>query len=258
MAKQGWLPKPGWPVDVALHLLEFFGVASLQNVPKSLPAAFRRSSRVSVSPEALAAWLRRGELDARATELPPFDEKNLRDSLAEIRLLTLQPPEVFEHGLRDLLASAGVAFVVVPHLPKTGAHGATRWIGDKAIMQVSLRYRWADIFWFTVFHEIGHLLLHGRRDTFIEFERRRPEAAEIAADVFAANTLIPPHEYERFLASLRGRPVTIDDVLAFSRQLGIAEGIVVGRLQYDRRLLPSHLNGLRRRFGWVDVTRTVG
>jgi HTH-type transcriptional regulator/antitoxin HigA len=256
MIELGWLPKDRRRQDhlsLARDLLAFFGVASLQQVSKSQPAAFRRSTKVQVSNEALAAWLRQGEREANIVDTVSVKPSALRECLGEIRALTNQPPEVFEPRLRKLLGDCGVAFVVVPHLPKTGAHGATRWLGDKAVLQVSIRYAWADVFWFTVFHELGHLILHGRREVFVEFNQRTADGPEKEADQFACDSLIPPKEYEAFRASTKKHQMGSEEIVAFARTIGIAPGVVVGRLQHDEVAPRSHFNGLRVRFKWASA-----
>ena len=247
MAELGWVPKAKEPSEKAKHLMTFFGVASLEHVGQAQPAAFRRSARVKACPNALAAWLRQGERQAQEAKVRPFDGEALSEALAEVRAMTMQEPGGFHPRLTRLLADCGVAFVVVHHLPKTGAHGATRWLAKKAVMQVSIRYRWADIFWFTVFHEVAHLLKHGRKEVFVEYDQRSGDDAEREADTFAAEVLIPPRDYASFRRSTGARP-SAQEVLAFARSLGIAPGIVVGRLHYDQVVPHNHLNNLRLRF----------
>jgi HTH-type transcriptional regulator/antitoxin HigA len=84
---------------------------------------------------------------------------------------------------------AGIVLVFSPHLPKTYLHGATFWLArNKAVLMLTIRGSWADIFWFNLFHEIGHLLLHGKQMVFLETDDRENELdkAEQEADQFAA------------------------------------------------------------------------
>lgn len=122
----------------------------------------------------------------------PFNEQRLRDLLPDLRSLTKAKPEVFEPRVKRELAACGVALVVLPHLPKTYAHGATRWASpEKAIVQLSLRGSWADIFWFTLCHELGHVLCHGRRGVFIQWAKGGRDGREQEADAFASDLPIP-------------------------------------------------------------------
>ena len=251
MAALGWVRRTGIAVERVQELLHFFGVASLQHVPAIEAAAFRRSAKLQASREVLAAWLRQGERAAQQEPVRRFSAPRLRAALTDLRALTRRTPEEFEPRLRPLLAEAGVALALVPHLPGTGAHGATRWLRpDRALVQMSIRYRWDDIFWFSLFHELGHVLLHGRGAVFIESEDGdREDEPERDADRFASDHLIPPSAYEAF----RPRPDyrTQAAVVEFAREQGIAPSIVVGRLQHEGHLPHSHLNNLRSRFEWV-------
>lgn len=251
IARHGWVKRTHHPLDQVRELLGFFGVASLHQV-HAHATAFRRSAKVAASPEALAAWLRQGEREGQEIATSAFSADRLRETLPEIRALTPQRPETFQARLTRLLADSGVAVVVIPELPRTGAHGATRWLRpEKALVQLSVRYRWADIFWFSLFHELGHLLLHRRRVVFIE-KNGDKSREEREADQFAMDRLIPPTAYADFVA--RGVHQSPSAVRAFAQQHGIAAGIVVGRLQHDRHVPHSHLNDLRSRFVWRNET----
>lgn len=110
---------------------------------------------------------------------------------------------------------------------------------------ITIRGKWADIFWFSLFHEIGHILCHGRQAVILENGSEDPREKE--ANVFAANTLIPPNAYERFINRDR---FYSEDVKTFAVEVGIHPGIVVGRLQHEKRLRAKWLNGLRERYEW--------
>lgn len=255
MARHGWVPPTRRRTERVFELQRFFGVSSLALVEQAYQVAFRKSGKVKGSPEALAAWLRQGERRAQQVETVPFEEARLRAALPVLRALTTEPPEVFGLKLRERLATCGIALVFVPHLPGTGAHGATRWLTrGKTLVQMSVRYAWDDIFWFSFFHELGHLFLHGRREVFIETEEDAQDQREAKANAFAQDVLIPPAEYAAFRR--RVGPPSRREVVAFAGKLGIAPSIVVGHLQHDGLLPRSHLNGLRARFRLVRKTRT--
>jgi HTH-type transcriptional regulator/antitoxin HigA len=254
MTRWGWLPRTrrNDKASRVAALLDYFGVASLQVVAEAAGPAYRLSRTRETRPEALAAWLRRGEIEAQRIAVKPFDAARLRGFLPELRRLTTTGPQEFEARIKSELAECGVALVLVPHLRKTHAHGATRWLTPaNALIQLSLRGKWADIFWFTLFHEIGHILLHGRRAVFIERDDRRTEqdAAESEADAFARDHLIPREDYDAFVRGVQ-HP-TRAAVNSFARRVGVAPGVVVGRLQHEGRLFRSAFNDLRSRYDWV-------
>jgi hypothetical protein len=145
-----------------------------------------------------------------------------------------------------LCQSAGVALVFVPELLKTRLSGATRWLSaDKAIVIQSLRYRTDDQFWFTFFHEAAHVLLHGKRALFVDEAGAEKTPAEDEADKFAADLLIPPARHKELLAC---GPLSKARVLAFAGSIGIAPGIVVGRLQHDKAIPFSWFQDVKRIF----------
>ena len=251
LIKYGIVAKKTRAIDKVIELQNFFGVTSLKTVGRlnRYQPAFRSSKR-GRSPEAVAAWLRVGELRAQKTNCQPFDKSRLVDALKTIRSMTTQSPDQFQDELYNLLAACGVALVIFTHFPKTYANGATFWLGrNKAVMMMTIRYRWADIFWFTLFHEIGHLLRHKRQLVILEGEIDDPEylKMEDEADKFAAEILIPPSEYTTFIRNSRYYK---DDIETFAAHLGISSGIVVGRLQKEGLIEPSWHNGLRTRFEW--------
>jgi HTH-type transcriptional regulator/antitoxin HigA len=99
-------------------------------------------------------------------------------------------------------------------------------------VQLSLRYKTDDQFWFTLFHELAHVLLHGKKEVWIEDEvpgdASVEDPLEQEANRFAAEVLIP-RQHDRQLRTLR----SLSAVRAFADELGLAPGIVVGRLHRD-------------------------
>ena len=142
-------------------------------------------------------------------------------------------------------AQLGVVVVFEPEVPGSHVCGAVRWIdSDKALVIMSLRHRWADVFWFSFFHEIAHVLLHDRkRLTFVDGppEDGEDDQSEIEANGFAARTLIPS-EYDGTLNQLNSK----QDIQRFADEIDIHPGIVLGRLQHDG-ILRSSANSMTLR-----------
>ncbi len=253
MAREGWIAPTRDKLARVESLLLFFGVASLESLPAVHAAAFRIKAREQADGRALATWLRRGELQARKIESAPFDADRLVARLNELVNLTREDPSVWSNEVVNMCASSGLAVVFVPHLPKTRVHGATRWLGgNRPVVQMTIRGKYEDIFWFSFFHELGHILLHGKRETFLESDSAAKTAKECEADAFAAETLIPAKEFDSWIDDRYFSP---DRVNAFAAQLGIAPGIVVGRLQYEGLVPYSNLNRLRRKLVWAGSNR---
>ena len=249
MTRLGWIPKKPDKVSQLEEVLRFFGVASPEqwvNVWREYQIAYRQTHRFETCAESVSAWLRKGEIQARQIPCEKFDKKRFQEALEDTRGLTRETPQVFRPRLVELCASAGVAVVFVPELPKSGVYGATRWLGEKAVIQLSLRYKSNDHLWFTFFHEAGHIIKHGRKEIFVE-GNGLDGVKEEEANAFARDKLIPPATLRRFLAKWKR---SNEEIEIFSRQIGIAPGIMVGRLQHDGALLKSHGNKLKVFYLW--------
>ena len=269
MIRLGWINERSDQTDQLIELLGFFAVASPQQwrlVSSRTTAVFRKSRAYQSEIEDTSAWLRRGELLAEDIACGPFDAAGFRRVLAdEIRALTIEDPSVFHSRLIELCSDVGVAVAFTPELPKSRVSGATRWLSpSKALIQLSLRYKTDDQLWFTFFHEAGHILLHGKRDLFIEENGGRlVDEREREADSFAADLLIPQGRLEEFLSALKpGKYPSVRGIVSFADDIGIAPGIVVGRMQHDGlpedNPLPfSHCNGLKRSLDWQQFDKEV-
>ena len=158
-------------------------------------------------------------------------------------------PRTGETRLADRRAGCGKQ----PELPKSGANGVARWLTDrKALLQMSIRGKWADIFWVSFFHEAGHLLQHKtQRRIIIGGLNGDPEMAEseAEADQFARNFLIAPDDWNDFCDAGRFAPPYIR---GFARSIGVAPFIVVGRLQKEKRVPYNQLTGLKKRYRWAS------
>lgn len=251
MLEFGWLQACDDVIEQLREALRFFGVATPERWRElwlNPQAAFRSSPTFQAEPGAVAAWLRRGEIEAQRLDCEPFDAGRFRAALVRIRALTSELPEVFQPEIVRLCAQAGVAVVFVPELPKIRTSGAVRWLTPtKAVLQLCLRYKSDDQLWFTLFHEAGHILLHGKREVFIDDGDGAEGEKEQEASRFAADQLIPPMQWRRFAKRTH---YSKEAIMAFAEEAGIASGIVVGRLQHETLIPPSHCNGLKRRLQW--------
>lgn len=255
MIEREWVKGFEDEVDQVREVLDFFDVNSPKEwksiwLNTETRAAFRKSLTFASEPGPVAAWLQYGEVMAREIECAPFNKQKFREILHEIRALTVEDPQVFGREMHEHCRNAGVALVFTPQVNAARISGATRWVSsDKALIQMSLRHRSDDHFWFTFFHEAGHVLLHGKRDVFLEeSEEELPPEKEEEANNFAANLLVPSHVYEDFIAE---GDFSFAAVRSFAHEIGITPAIVVGRLQHDRHIpWNSRLNSLKRSLRW--------
>lgn len=253
MVKLGWIRKCFTPEATARELLRFFGVASPDAWhevwgAERFTVAFRRSQAFAPNTFAIAAWLRRGELNAINHECGSFDAKLFRAAIPKLRALTqIREPAVFQPRLHSLCCSCGVAVVFVPEVPGTHVSGAARWVGKRPIIQLSLRHKTDDHLWFAFFHEAKHILDHPRQKVFINgIDGESSEEQE--ANAFAAETLIPGKALKRFLA--KGSP-SLSTIKVFATHIGVSPGVVVGRLQHEKIIPFSVGQQLKVRYQWI-------
>lgn len=256
MTAKGIIAKPESESAGVGMLLAFFGVASLgawQRRYGVACVAYRHSDSFESSEAALATWLRMGERDAEKQDCAEFNEARFRAVLSEIRGLTTQQLDVFLPEMCRLCNSAGVAFSIVQGLQGTALSGAARWLNPrKALIQQSMRHLRNDHFWFTFFHEAAHLLLHSKKEIFVDELKGDGSELESQANRWAANFLIPRSAWSAFKAS---QPRSETAVLRFAGQQGIAPGIVVGMLQHDGVIPWENLNGLKRKYVWQENSK---
>ncbi len=249
LQQRGVLPSSGDLHAVREGLLSFFGVANehaFAGLNQRCAVRYRASKTYPSSPECVHVWLQLATRSAEKMEVAEFSDAGLLEALAEIRPLTKLPPEEFQPKVTALCAAAGVAIVPVPPLKKTKLNGAAFWYArNKAAVVLSLRHKTNDHFWFTLFHELGHLCLHGRDTAYVDDERPESDAEEAEADAWAEEKLVGQARLRVFMA---GQPRAKSDVRDFAASVGIHPGIIVGMLQHHRVLPWTHMNDLKDHF----------
>lgn len=257
MIKHKWIDKLQSNIERAYACLEFFDVETTEewNSKHQLllaQSAFRKSSKFNQDFFATATWLRKGELISNSIQAKPWSESLFREKLSEIRTLTREEsPEIFLPQLIQICAECGVALSIVKPITGCRASGATRFISpSKAMMILSFRYLTDDQFWFTFFHEAGHLLLH--KDKLI-VEGYEDEELELEANEFAENILIPKENYSEFLKLGDNHK----DIIRFARKIGISRGVIVGQLQKRELISFQKFNNLKFRFNWERINTSL-
>lgn len=245
LAKLGWVEEKNSIREKINSLRSFFGIANLTYIPKLIPIAFRKSDIYNPSELSLAIWLRKGELEAQDIQTGSYKKSKLKRIFPEIKKLTQKPFKEALESLTQLLADCGIALVIVPHIAKTHVNGAVKWINsEKVLLQLSFKGSYADIFWFSLFHELGHIYLeHNRKETIIDHTDHYTEI-EQEADDFAKNSLIPENEYIEFVSS---GVFSQESVTTFAKKIKIHRGIVVGRLMHDKLIAFNQCIHLRKK-----------
>jgi HTH-type transcriptional regulator/antitoxin HigA len=236
------------------ELLGFFGVATPDQWESQygcMELAFRRSREDQADVAAISAWLRMGERSAEKLDGPSYDEARFKAALMEVRGLSCKSPQEFQPVMRRLLHEAGVAFVLVPALPRTHVSGVARWLNARRpLIQLSLYGKQNDRFWFSFFHEAAHILLHGqhKKSVFLDDPSKTGSSSneEQEANAWARDFLITPNQAR----SLVDIPKTKAAAISFAQSIGVHPGIVVGRMQHDQLLDVRWLNDLKVTFSF--------
>lgn len=236
MASFGWVEPTKEKKVKVINLFKYFEVSNKKAFDdyyfnQKLLVNFRISLKENENAGAIAAWLRRGEIQADAFNVPEFDKKKLNEILPKLKVVMVSQPADFFSQIQELCSYAGVKVVHTPCLPKAPIHGSTRWLNDVPLVQLSGRYRRNDIFWFTFFHEIGHILLHGKKYISIENIEYDGENLfyEKEANDFSADLLLNKEQENEIT---RNHPLTEADIIRYAKEFQTHPAIIIGRLQH--------------------------
>jgi len=143
----------------------------------------------------------------------------------------------FRMELKDLCSTIGIKVIYTPALPRTSINGVSRWIDNSPVIQLSNRWKRYDIFWFTFFHELGHILMHSPRFVSlenVEYDDRDQEKEE-EANQFAAECVFSKREYARFK---REGSLNRGSIVSFAEYIGTHPSCILGRLAHDGVVSP--------------------
>lgn len=246
------LPKTRKIKDKIVNLCNYFKIANLSILKQDDFLVNYRMSGSSTRQEKnminAKAWLQTAINFSQKEKIKDFDENKLKEYLPKIRKMTMQEEAEFMPELKKILTECGVVFIVLPHLKNSGVNGVVKWFGHKrVVLAVSDRGKYSDIFWFSLFHEIGHVLQMKIKKTFVSYDdvNKINDELESDADRFSCEFLIPNNEYDEFIEQAN---YNIVSVKKFAEKIGIHPGIVVGRLQHDKIIRPEQLNELKTKY----------
>ena len=137
---------------------------------------------------------------------------------------------------KEMLAEQGIILVIEPQIAGMRVDGAAFLINEHPVIGLTLRLDAVDNFWFTLMHEMGHVVLHYRTGLasgfFDDFEHLEIDEMEEEANRFAQNMLIPDAVWNKSSARIAK---TTEPVKQLAKQLGIAPAIIFGRLRMERQ-----------------------
>lgn len=242
MSKFGWVPETKITTEKVVNLRKYFEVVelSLLGNEQITRIACRRLAITEKSDLALMAWAQEAKIKSREIQTSPINIKGLISSMPKIRKMTLLKPKDFCPQIKKCLSECGIALVFLPHLKGSFLQGASFVDGNKIVVGLTARGKDADKFWFSLFHELAHIVLGHVGQT-----NGTSNADENAADEWAGNMLIPSDDFDAF----RNEWDHSDrSVIEFAKSQGIAPGIVVGRMQLEGMIKYSMMNNLKEKY----------
>ncbi len=173
-------------------------------------------------------WIALALNEARKNNCNTYNKNKLKSSINEIRALMFLEPDIFYPRIKEIFNDCGINFIILPYLSKSNIYGVTKWFSrDNVMIAVSNRGGKADLFWFTIFHEISHVLMEHRRDVLVNEDGDKDNEA----DQMASNLLIPKEKWDEFINNNVFTPESID---SFSKKVGVLPCIVLGRLHKEK------------------------
>lgn len=231
----GFLEKEAYGPIIVIQLRKLLNVSSLIRIPEvSQAGAYRLATATNVDPYVLFTWLRMCDLIVNDQQIERgLDIDKLKGKIPLIKDLMFEDVAVIQPRLKDYLAKCGIKFSIVKHFRGAPVQGVIKKNDDGTLnLLMTTRRKFADIFWFTFFHEIGHIINGDIEDKLIDYDFAKGEL-EDRADKFAANTLIDTAEYNSFV---RKRDFSLPSIKKICADQGIPTYILIGRLQRDKHL----------------------
>lgn len=230
----GWVENDTNPAAAVLDVRKLFGISNLLDTPKmKYAAAFRAQSKnVNVDPYVLFAWQRMCELLTDSIDVAEeVDLDMLREKIPEIKQIMFLRGNQIQSKLTSIFAECGIAFRIVPNFKGAPVQGFIKSTEDGAlILCMTLRQKFADIFWFTLFHEISHILNGDAKTDFVDFDSVSGEI-ESKADKMAGEFLIDSVAYKKFVKEKRY--ASSKEIGEFAEQQNVRDFVVQGRLMKE-------------------------
>ena len=193
-------------------------------------------------------WIALALNEARRRDVPVYSKAKLAEALSKLRCLTRMEPEIFMPNLSDMFLESGICFVLLPYLPKSNIYGVTKWLNkDNVMLSVSNRGEKADVFWFTLCHEIAHVLMEHKREALISMSGLQDQQA----DAIAEDILIPREKWNSFVA--RG-VFNAESIQGFADEITVHPCIVTGRL-HKEKLVPYGMYDKRFALSYKTISK---
>lgn len=242
MVTLGWIENAQTKTDKIIVLRKFFEVSKLSLLADSKLSnlACRRLKITEKSDNILLVFAQKAKLEARFVETKSINLQKLQKHLQEIRRMTSEPLDTFQKELQNFLCECGIALIFLPHITSSYLQGISFFSGKKIVIGITNRGQYSDKFWFTLFHELAHIVLG-----HLDLENGTTDKEEKCADNWAKDNLISPKSFNNFV---RDKNFSKESILQFAISENISPSIIVGRMQKEGYLKFNQFNDLRIKF----------
>lgn len=235
-----------------LSLRKVLQISNITNLKEMIPTgAFRMAGNVAVNPNVLGAWIRLCQLAGNdKTISAKFEKKYTNDLIQEIKSIMCCKNAELQRDLKNVMEKYGIDFSVVKNFRGAPVHGYISQKNDGIYQMVlTIRGAFADIFWFSLFHEIGHIVNGdiGKNLKFLDYGNDYDK--ELAANLFASNMLLSPESYKAFI---QRNDFSIEAICRYAESQHVMPYIVIGRLQKEKYLAYTMYSKYKLRYKWSD------
>lgn len=238
------------PIISVINLRKLLNISSLESIPDIISrGAYRVADIKSTNPYVIFTWLRMCELYTKDIEVGNnLDIKLLKSFIPDIKKIMFCNPSEIHKRLENIFSQCGIKFAIVPHFTGAPIQGVISYDrqGDLSLI-MTIRQKYADIFWFTLFHEIGHIINGDIKKQLIDYSLNN-DPTEIKADEFAKNILIEEYKYLEFINK---GDFSLENIKSFSKTNNIQPYILIGRLQKDKIIDYSIYHEEKVRYEWA-------
>ncbi|MBC1241491.1 HigA family addiction module antitoxin [Nostoc sp. 2RC] len=240
LIKNKWIQAADSIDELERQVCDFFGVSSLDETHQ-LDVNFRCSEYRQPEITSRIAWIKRVENLAKQQTVASFERKKLETAIPEILACAQEVESVVR--IPQLLTDLGVHFLIVPHLSKTYLDGAAFYLNSNPVIALTLRYDRIDSFWFTLMHELAHIVLGHQGAYFDNLDALEDNDKEMEANEKAAGWLINPQTLNEFI--IRSKKVFSRKAIEeFSHSQNRHPGIIIGRLHHDNLIPHKNMRSL--------------
>ncbi len=251
LRESGRMPIKEGVDDSILSLRKALQISNIANLKELLPAgALRMSAKSKTDPYVMGAWIRLCQIAGEHRNVKTrFDAKKVDELVEKSKVVMCTAGESVQIALTELFSEYGIDFSVVRNFRGAPVQGFISQKNDGTYQMVlTIRGAYADIFWFSLFHELGHIVNGDVNGTANYIDYDEHAETEIGANDFASTRLIDPEEYAAFVEK---GDYSLDAIKTFARSQSVRPYIVIGRLQREKKLDYNRYSSEKVRYKWA-------